>query len=62
MFWTFKFSFDVDILIFFKFGNCFGYFFQKVGQFFQIIWSHCLELLDLMYGFNFCEFAIKWNI
>jgi hypothetical protein len=35
MFWAFKFCFDVGILAFF------GYFFQKLGNIFLIIWSHC---------------------
>ncbi len=26
MFWTFRMSFDADILVLFGFGNCFGYF------------------------------------
>jgi hypothetical protein len=29
---TFKFSFEADILAFFWFGNCFGYFIKKFGQ------------------------------
>jgi len=33
MFWTFEESFDEDILSFFCFGNCFGYFIQKLGEF-----------------------------
>jgi hypothetical protein len=32
MFWTFKFSFDVDILASLGFGDCFGYFFKKLGD------------------------------
>ncbi len=31
---NFKLSFDEDILTFFCFGNCFGYFFQNLGEFF----------------------------
>jgi hypothetical protein len=30
---TFKFSFEEDILAFFWIGKCFGYFIQKLGQF-----------------------------
>jgi hypothetical protein len=37
MFWTFRLSFDADILVLFGFGNCFGYFksraiFQSSGH------------------------------
>jgi hypothetical protein len=34
MFCTFKFSFGGDVLAFFWFGDCFGYFFQNLGDFF----------------------------
>ena len=34
-----KMSFNEDILAYFCFGNCFGYFFKKLGEFFQIFWS-----------------------
>ncbi len=40
MFWTFILSFDLGILTIFCLGNCFGYIFQTLGQFFLIIWSH----------------------
>jgi hypothetical protein len=33
MFWTFNLSSDVDILAFFWLGNCFGYFFQTLGDY-----------------------------
>ncbi len=30
---TFKFSFETDVLAFFWFGNCFGYFIKNLGEF-----------------------------
>jgi hypothetical protein len=36
MFWTIAFSFDEDTLaFFFWFGDCFGYYFQILGEFFR---------------------------
>ncbi len=43
MFWTSKFNFEEDIFGIFWLGNSFGYFFQNLGNFFQIFWSPWLE-------------------
>jgi hypothetical protein len=34
-------SFNEDILAYSCFGNCFGYFFKKMSEFFRIFWSPC---------------------
>ncbi len=45
MFWTLKLNFNEDILEYFCFSNCFGYFFKILGKFFQIFWSPwCLTI------------------
>jgi hypothetical protein len=37
-----------------QFGNCFGYFFKILGNFFPIVWSHCWQHINLsvVYGVN----------
>ncbi len=49
MFWTFKLSFDVDILAFFLLEHSCGNFFQKLAIIFLIFWSPCLQVLFLVY-------------
>jgi hypothetical protein len=40
--WDSQIEFWCKYLNFFRLGNCFGYFFAILGDFFQIIWSHWL--------------------
>ncbi len=61
MLWTFRLSFNVDILAIL--GHCFGNFFQNVGTFFPIFWSPWLKPKKCFYARDhYCHILDNFKI
>jgi hypothetical protein len=58
MFGTLRFNFDVNILVFFRLGNCFGYFLQYWVIFFKS--SGHTDWQNKVSGVTLATFLGKW--